>query len=90
MATPDESVLQFGSGRFLRAFADLFIHEARQAGQDIGRIVVVQSTGTGRAQLFNEQHGRYRIRVRGIRDGKRIDETVEVESVSRASWRTDN
>ena len=84
MATPAESVLQFGSGRFLRAFADLFIHEARQAGQDIGRIVVVQSTGTGRARLFNDQHGRYRLRVRGIRDGRRIDESVEVESVSRA------
>ena len=84
MATPAESVLQFGSGRFLRAFADLFIHEARQAGQDIGRIVVVQSTGTGRARLFNDQRGRYRIRVRGIRDGSRIDEFVEVESVSKA------
>ena len=84
MATPVESVLQFGSGRFLRAFADLFIHEARQAGQDIGRIVVVQSTGTGRARLFNDQRGRYRIRVRGIRDGRRIDESIRVESVSRA------
>lgn len=84
MATPAESVLQFGSGRFLRAFADLFIHEARQARQDIGRIVVVQSTGTGRARLFNDQLGHYRIRVRGIRDGRRIDESVEVESVSRA------
>lgn len=84
MATPAESVLQFGSGRFLRAFADLFIHEAREAGQSIGRIVVVQSTGTGRARLFNDQDGRYRIRVRGIRDDRRIDESIEVESVSRA------
>lgn len=84
MATPAESVLQFGSGRFLRAFADLFIHEARQAGQDIGRVVVVQSTDTGRARLFNDQNGRYRIHVRGIRDGRRIDESVQVESVSRA------
>lgn len=90
MASPAESVLQFGSGRFLRAFADLFIHEARQAGQDIGRIVVVQSTGTGRARLFNEQHGRYRIGIRGIRDGTRIDESVEVESVSRALSATED
>ncbi len=84
MATPDESVLQFGSGRFLRAFADLFIHEARQSGQAIGRVVAVQSTGTGRARLFNDQNGRYRVHVRGIRDGRRIDKSVEVESVSRA------
>ena len=84
MMAPAESVLQFGSGRFLRAFADLFIHEARQCGQSIGRVVVVQSTGSGRSRLFNEQDGRYHIRVRGIRDGRRIDETIEVDSVSRA------
>ena len=90
MATPAESVLQFGSGRFLRAFADLFIHEARQAGQDIGRIVVVQSTGSGRVRLFNDQRGRYRIRVLGIRDGSRIDESIRVESVSRALSATDD
>ncbi len=84
MATPSESVLQFGSGRFLRAFADLFIHEARQSGQSIGRIVVVQSTSSERARIFNDQKGRYRVHVRGIRDGRRIDESIEVESVSRA------
>lgn len=84
MAAPTESVLQFGSGRFLRAFADLFIHEARQGGQPIGRVVVVQSTGAGRARLFNDRGGRYRVRVRGIRDGGHVDETIEVESVSRA------
>ena len=84
MATPTESVLQFGSGRFLRAFADLFIHEARQSGQSIGRVVIVQSTGNERVRLFNEQDGRYRVRVRGIRSGRRVDESIEVESVSRA------
>ena len=84
MATPTESVLQFGSGRFLRAFADLFIHEARQSGQSIGRVVVVQSTGNERVRRFNDQDGRYRIHVRGLRDGRRVEETVEVASVSRA------
>ncbi len=84
MATPTESVLQFGSGRFLRAFADLFIHEARQSGQSIGRVVIVQSTGNERVRLFNKQDGRYRVRVRGIRSGRRVDESIEVESVSRA------
>ncbi len=84
MTAPAESVLQFGSGRFLRAFADFFIHEARQSGQTIGKVVVVQSTGSGRARLFNDQDGRYRVRVRGLQEGRRIDETIEVESVSRA------
>ncbi len=84
MPKPTESVLQFGSGRFLRAFADLFIHEARQSGQSIGRVVIVQSTNNDRVRLFNEQDGRYRVHVRGIRNGRRVDESIEVESVSRA------
>ena len=44
-----ETVLQFGSGRFLRAFADLFIHQANQQGQKVGRVVIVQSTAGDRA-----------------------------------------
>ena len=28
-------ILQFGTSRFLQAHADLFVHEARIAGQDI-------------------------------------------------------
>ena len=45
----NETVLQFGSGKFLRAFADLFVHHANQQGQNIGKIVIVQSTGGERA-----------------------------------------
>ena len=39
-----ETVLQFGSGKFLRGFADLFLHQANENGQNVGRVVVVQST----------------------------------------------
>ena len=42
MITLPETILQFGAGRFLRAFADLFIHQANEEGQNVGRIVVVQ------------------------------------------------
>ena len=33
-------IIQFGTSRFLQAHADLFVHEARLAGQDIGPISV--------------------------------------------------
>jgi len=64
-----ETILQFGGGNFLRAFADLFVHEANQAGQNVGRIVVVQSTEGGRADLLNRQAGRYHVVVRGLENG---------------------
>ncbi len=79
-----ETILQFGTGKFLRAFADLFIHELNQQGKAAGRIVVLQSTGTERAAAFNARGGRYHVAIRGLREGRRIDETVEVQSVRRA------
>jgi tagaturonate reductase len=81
---PPETILQFGTGKFLRAFADLFVHELGEAGAAIGRVVVLQSTGTGRAAALNAQGGRFHVAIRGLREGRPIDETVEVQSVSRA------
>lgn len=79
-----ETILQFGTGRFLRAFADLFIHQLNGEGKGIGSVVVLQSTGTQRAAAFNAQRGRFHVAIRGLREGRRIDETVEVRSVGRA------
>jgi tagaturonate reductase len=79
-----ERILQFGSGRFLRAFADLFIHQANEQGQAVGRVVIVQSTGAERAGALNRQAGRYHVLVRGLEAGAMIDRVESVESVSRA------
>ncbi|MBY0232601.1 MAG: altronate dehydrogenase [Gemmataceae bacterium] len=84
MSALPETILQFGSGRFLRAFADLFIHHANQQGQAVGRVVVVQSTGDGRAEGLNRQGGKYHVVVRGLEGGRMIDRVEECESVSRA------
>ena len=79
-----ETVLQFGGGNFLRAFADLFIEQANRDGQRVGRIVIVQSTSSGIADQINRQHGRYHVLVRGLRKGKPVNEIETVNSVSRA------
>ncbi|MFL5241459.1 MAG: tagaturonate reductase [Gemmataceae bacterium] len=79
-----ETILQFGAGRFLRAFADFFIHQANEKAQRIGRIVVVQSTGDQRADALNRQSGRYHIVIRGLADGAVVDRVEESRSISRA------
>ena len=79
-----ETVLQFGSGRFLRAFADLFIHQGNAQGQNIGRVVVVQSTGDGRADGLNKQGGKYHVVIRGYENGQVVDRVEECGSISRA------
>jgi tagaturonate reductase len=84
MSTLAETILQFGAGRFLRAFADLFIHQANQQGHGPGRVVIVQSTGDDRAGGLNRQGGRYHVVVRGLENGAVVDRVEPVESVSRA------
>jgi tagaturonate reductase len=79
-----ETILQFGSGKFLRGFADLFIHQANEEGQAVGRVVVVQTTGEGRANLLKEQGGRYHVAVRGLAGSRTVDRLEESASISRA------
>jgi tagaturonate reductase len=79
-----ETILQFGAGRFLRAFADLFIHQANEEGQNVGHIVIVQSTGDERAAALNRQKGRYHVAVRGYEDGAVVDRVESSASISRA------
>jgi tagaturonate reductase len=78
---------QFGTSRFLQAHADLFVHEARQAGQDIGPITIVKTTQGGaresRVRAFGAPGG-YPVRIRGFDKGRPIDETRCVTSVARA------
>jgi tagaturonate reductase len=84
MSMLPETVLQFGSGRFLRAFADLFIHHGNTQGQAVGRVVIVQTTGDGRAGGLNAQRGKYHVVVRGYENGEVVDRVEACESVSRA------
>ncbi|PAP75390.1 tagaturonate reductase [Rubrivirga marina] len=79
-----ERVLQFGTGAFLRGFADPFVAEANASGAFDGRVVMVGSTGSGRAAALGAQDGLYTLCVRGLRDGEPVDETHLVTSVSRA------
>jgi len=80
-------ITQFGTSRFLQAHADLFVHEARQAGQDIGPITIVKTTRggarDGRVRAFGAPGG-YPVRIRGFDGGRRVDETRRITSVVRA------
>ena len=72
-------ILQFGAGNFLRAFVDLFVS---QTGFD--EIVVVQSTGIERAEALNRAGGKYHVAIQGFANGRVVDETEEVTSISKA------
>ena len=78
-------ILQFGAGNFLRAFADLIVHQLNLITKDsLGEIVVVQSTGKEKADAINAANGNYHVAIQGFQDGNTIDETIEVTSIGRA------
>ncbi|MBN2475493.1 MAG: hypothetical protein JXB62_12855 [Pirellulales bacterium] len=79
-----ESILQFGTGKFLRCFADLFAEEANGTEQPVGRVVVLQSTGNARVRQLRARGCRYHVAIRGLQHGERTDRVEVVQSISRA------
>lgn len=78
-----EKVLQFGTGILLRGLPDYFIDKANKEGIFNGRIVIVKSTAKGGTDEFEKQDGLYTLCVKGIEDGKTVEETIINSSVSR-------
>lgn len=85
----EHPILQFGTGRFLQAHVDLFVAEALRQGQGLGRITVVQSTGSPQssARAAVLAHG-YRVELRGMQQGQPLESTVHVDSVQ-CVWHAD-
>jgi tagaturonate reductase len=79
-----EKAVQFGTGAFLRGFVEYYLDVANRAGLFNGRVVAVGSTGSGRDRVFNEQDGLYTLAVRGVDDGRTVNEYKLITSLSRA------
>ncbi|MCZ7909565.1 mannitol dehydrogenase family protein [Agrobacterium leguminum] len=85
--TPDTPILQFGTSRFLLAHADLFVSQALDKDEALGRIAIVQTTGNAeslkRVAALNSG-APYPVRIRGIRDRQEVDEEIQGGAVARA------
>jgi tagaturonate reductase len=78
-----EKVLQFGTGVLLRSLPDYFIDQANRNGIFNGRIVIVKSTSTAGSTGFEQQDNLYTLCVRGIEEGKTVEENIIISAVSR-------
>ncbi|WP_239495310.1 mannitol dehydrogenase [Salinicola halophilus] len=82
---PDATIVQFGTGRFLLAHVDALVSDSLSRGASEARILVVQTSpreeGKRKARALAEAR-RYPVRVRGQRDGERVDDEQIVESVA--------
>ncbi|WP_417818540.1 mannitol dehydrogenase family protein [Tritonibacter scottomollicae] len=75
------TVIQFGTSRFLQAHADLFLSEAMPGARPV---TVVQSSGDPqRAARLQALAEGYEVRIRGLRQGRPVEETCRVTSIER-------
>lgn len=79
-----EKIIQFGTGNFLRGFADHFIDILNKGNFYDGKIVIVSPTDSKTVALLNEQNCKYNLYLRGIENGKAVCERTEIAAVSRA------
>ncbi|HUW35355.1 MAG TPA: tagaturonate reductase [Planctomycetota bacterium] len=79
-----ERVLQFGEGRFLRAFCEWMINAMNARGLFNGSVVVVQPLPQGQADTLNSQDGLYTVILRGMDGGRLVESREIITAVSRA------
>lgn len=79
-----ETVVQFGTGAFLRGFVDYFIDEANRSGSFGGSVVAVSSTGSQRNWALNQQNGLFTLVTQGLSGGAARQSYRVVSSISRA------
>jgi len=79
-----ERVVQFGTGAFLRGFAEYLVDEANRQGKFAGSIVAVSSTGSSRDAVLNEQDGLFTLAIQGVEGNVARQRYRIVGSLSRA------
>ncbi len=79
-----ETILQFGTGNFLRAFLGDFIETLHAKGLYDGNIVIVSPTDSKNVDKINAASGRYHLVLRGRQGGETVNEAKEIRCVSRA------
>lgn len=77
-------VLQFGEGNFLRAFADWIIDIMNEKSGFDGNIQIVQprAHSAHKGEIVNSQDGLFHVVVRGVKNGKNVQETRLITCVN--------
>ncbi len=80
----EETILQFGTGNFLRGFTDNFVEKLNRDGLYSGKIVIVSPTDSETVEILQAQNCKYNLYLRGIENGREVCSRTEIHAVSRA------
>ena len=84
-AGPRERVLQIGEGKFIRGFVDWLLQELGRQHLFDGTVVLTPARATGKPKIeaLRAQDGLFTVWTRGIEDGREVDRTDLVSSITR-------
>ncbi|MCI6443901.1 MAG: tagaturonate reductase, partial [Clostridia bacterium] len=72
-------VLQFGEGNFLRTFADAYFDTLSKEGNGVYSVDIVKPIPFGNLDKFKAQNNKYHIVLRGVKDGKEVEEVYKID-----------
>ena len=79
-----EKIIQFGEGNFIRAFIDWIIYKMNKQNIYSGSVVAIQPTPHGKVVgKLNAQDGLFTTILRGIENGKKVDNREIINTISR-------
>ena len=73
-------ILQYGEGNFLRTFVDAYFHTLNEEGGDYG-VYIVKPITFGTLERFEKQNNKYHIVLRGMEDGKDVENVYAIHSL---------
>ena len=76
-------VVQFGEGNFLRAFVDFVIDKLNKEANFNAGVAVIQPLTGGLVGMLNEQDGVYNLFMKGIKQGKEIQEQRTISCIQK-------
>lgn len=74
-------ILQYGEGNFLRAFVDWIVDILNEKSDFNGSVMQVQPLKQGMGDMINAQNGIYTTVLRGVQNGKPVEEFRKITSV---------
>ena len=75
-------VLQYGEGNFLRTFVDVYFDTLNKENAGEYEVNIVKPITFGNLDKFKAQNNKYHIVLRGVKDGKEVEDVYKVDSLS--------
>ncbi len=76
-------ILQYGEGNFLRTFVDVYFDTLNKNGQGRYAVNIVKPITFGSLERFEKQGNKYHIILRGMENGKSVENVYKVDSLEK-------